>query len=111
MDGIIHHLYNIHQCMKMLVKAWYESHIPLSKFRMGCRALPDVWRHVSDDARWREVEQELTVQLVRVDDLHPAVCAWTARPPAVTDTLAHFRVEGWLRVTVRAQVREQLVHA
>ncbi len=37
--------------------------------------LADVWRHVSDDARWREVEQELTVQLVRVDDLHASrVC-------------------------------------
>src|SRR6266436_1855146 len=36
---------------------------------LGDDRLADVLRHLSDDARWREFEQELTGQLVRVYDL------------------------------------------
>src|SRR5229473_2090719 len=37
---------------------------------LGDDRLADVLRHLSDDARWRAFEQELTGQLVRVYDLH-----------------------------------------
>jgi transposase len=40
---------------------------------LGDDRLADVLRHLSDDARWREFEQKLTGQLVRVYDLH-ATC-------------------------------------
>src|SRR5713226_7195060 len=39
---------------------------------LGDDRLADVLRHLSDDARWREFEQELTGQLVRVYDLRAA---------------------------------------